>query len=707
MPAARFRLHQVTIEGFKAFTKEQKIDLSGRHLVIFGDNGCGKSSIIEAIRWALFGLADRPETEVRNAFYQSGDCRVELLLFESAGQWRLTRQLRPGSGRSDLSITNAQGKSVLLSEAFPHIARLGPREGTHIIYAAQQASGHRPHADISDFDKILYSYLQLEDIPELLENLEEILEEQVEAEKQLSSQINTTEEELRRRLQDVNARCDELLRNPPWGEAGVPTAQETEERVRPFVKELASLANAPSPSETDPSRLLAIAEKWMLQLSQSSRSELHKKSLVLQTKRTSLRSMSDKTLQTDKDMLAAEKEIATIDEDLAVTLAGKDKGNLELELSTRKQSIEIEGQRLLLAREAQKFVSTFEPSECPICSTAVPSGELAGRLTDTVNRSEALYSAVTSEVMALQEKYDHAGTLEVRRRLQVKRLQDAQGAVARLQSELCGLLSKPPGATVSDTEISSHLDALDDAIGGLASESHSVDEQSASWKRKIENLRTELRFHEYRKQQESFSKRLMQGLEPIRERHREVVELIDTVREIRDRLQHTFNDELDRTFPHLDQMMSDVYMRLTKQVSFEKVHVSREESPALNRKLRVSVGSSRAPENRYSPDDVLNGQALNALRLVPYFVFSHFQQESLEFDFLLIDDPSQSFDTSRVHLLLEELMKASSHAQLIIATHEEDRFGPAIPKHFGNDHLKVLRVVGFDPEGGPNLVPAP
>jgi hypothetical protein len=201
-------------------------------------------------------------------------------------------------------------------------------------------------------------------------------------------------------------------------------------------------------------------------------------------------------------------------------------------------------------------------------------------------------------------------------------------------------------------------------------------------------------------------KKLIEGLEPIRERHKELIELLDTVREIRDRLQHTLDDELDRRFPHLNEMMSDVYMRLTKQASFQKVLVGREGGSTSQRKLRVSVGSSRAPENRYNPDDVLNGQALSALRLVPYFVFSHFQKEALEFDSLLIDDPSQSFDTSRVHLLLQELVKTSSHAQLIIATHEEDRFAPEISKYFGSEQLRILRVADLDPESGPNLAVA-
>ena len=47
---------------------------------MFGRNGLGKSSIVEAVRWCLFGLADRPETEVRNVFYSAGECNVELEL---------------------------------------------------------------------------------------------------------------------------------------------------------------------------------------------------------------------------------------------------------------------------------------------------------------------------------------------------------------------------------------------------------------------------------------------------------------------------------------------------------------------------------------------------------------------------------------------------------------------------------------------------
>ena len=154
MTGATFRIQRVGIEGFKAFGTPQSLDI-GDHLFIFGRNGHGKSSVVEAIRWCLFGLADRPETEVRNVFYSAAECRVELdLRGPGGGVWKMQRRLRPGSGRSDLTILGPDGTAVPQSKVFPHIARLGPREGTHIIFASQQASHRRPQADITDFDKV-------------------------------------------------------------------------------------------------------------------------------------------------------------------------------------------------------------------------------------------------------------------------------------------------------------------------------------------------------------------------------------------------------------------------------------------------------------------------------------------------------------------------------------------------------------------------
>ena len=94
MPVAAFRIQRLRIEGFKAFAAPQSLEIGG-HVFVFGRNGLGKSSVVEAVRWCLFGLADRPEAEVRNVFYPAGECKVELELEGPGGRWRIQRRLRP------------------------------------------------------------------------------------------------------------------------------------------------------------------------------------------------------------------------------------------------------------------------------------------------------------------------------------------------------------------------------------------------------------------------------------------------------------------------------------------------------------------------------------------------------------------------------------------------------------------------------------
>ena len=87
-----FRVQTVAIEGFKGFTTRKKIDLKGCHVFLLGQNGNGKSSIIEAIRWGLFGSTGRQNEIVANRDYP-GRCRVDITLIREGKQLNLRRTL--------------------------------------------------------------------------------------------------------------------------------------------------------------------------------------------------------------------------------------------------------------------------------------------------------------------------------------------------------------------------------------------------------------------------------------------------------------------------------------------------------------------------------------------------------------------------------------------------------------------------------------
>ena len=66
-------------------------------MCFFGENGLGKTGVVEAIRWCLFGLASRRGGTIKNQFY-GGACIVELTLQAPDGIWSFQRRLSQSGG---------------------------------------------------------------------------------------------------------------------------------------------------------------------------------------------------------------------------------------------------------------------------------------------------------------------------------------------------------------------------------------------------------------------------------------------------------------------------------------------------------------------------------------------------------------------------------------------------------------------------------
>ncbi|TMK17811.1 MAG: hypothetical protein E6G63_00170 [Actinobacteria bacterium] len=90
------RPRELTVQGFRSYRGRTTFDLRGRRLVgIVGPIGAGKSTILDAVVFALYGKTPSFERDTRSLIHQLEDgCHVELL-FEVDGQiWRAQRALR-------------------------------------------------------------------------------------------------------------------------------------------------------------------------------------------------------------------------------------------------------------------------------------------------------------------------------------------------------------------------------------------------------------------------------------------------------------------------------------------------------------------------------------------------------------------------------------------------------------------------------------
>ena len=47
------RLTHIKLAGFKSFTDSTTIHVPGQLVAVIGPNGCGKSNVIDAVRWVL------------------------------------------------------------------------------------------------------------------------------------------------------------------------------------------------------------------------------------------------------------------------------------------------------------------------------------------------------------------------------------------------------------------------------------------------------------------------------------------------------------------------------------------------------------------------------------------------------------------------------------------------------------------------------
>ena len=94
------RLTQINLAGFKSFVDPTRIPIPGQLVGIVGPNGCGKSNVIDAVRWVLGETSARHlrgETMQDVLFNGSGERKpvnrasVELIfdnaLGKAGGQW--------------------------------------------------------------------------------------------------------------------------------------------------------------------------------------------------------------------------------------------------------------------------------------------------------------------------------------------------------------------------------------------------------------------------------------------------------------------------------------------------------------------------------------------------------------------------------------------------------------------------------------------
>ncbi len=129
------RLNQIKLSGFKSFAEPTTFQLPGQRVGVVGPNGCGKSNIMDAVRWVL---GESKASELRGESMQD-------VIFNGSGQ-------RKPAGRASVELVfdNADARAGGQWNSFAEIAvkRVLTRDGTSSYYINNQPVRRRDVQDV-------------------------------------------------------------------------------------------------------------------------------------------------------------------------------------------------------------------------------------------------------------------------------------------------------------------------------------------------------------------------------------------------------------------------------------------------------------------------------------------------------------------------------------------------------------------------------
>jgi DNA repair exonuclease SbcCD ATPase subunit len=708
MEGPGLRLHQIRIEGFKGFTIPQTIDLEGKHLFVLGPNGYGKSSIIEAIRWGLFGSALRPGEVVANQSY-SGSCRIEAKLVSSGTPLVLKRALiRGASGGSDASVSDKTGRERSIREVLPQLESVPAGEGMHVVYSAQTAPQRRSVENLDAFERTLFTYLDLSDVPLMLGHLGEFIETHQAAEARLGQEIGDEKRRLEDVLAGLNDEVARILLNPPWGQQTVPTESDTAKRIGAFARQL--LALLPDLKSTSISQdvggSLSDAERLLGQLTikKSTEFESAKNAVVLMIQAAN--QLSLRVAGATATRGEVETQITIARNDRTQALAGDPIEALTSKLEAFQRAATESALVHELRTKGLEWVESIPPAgkevTCPVCSQTSPREGFSRHLEQEVARASTSDKARLAELEALKRRQTIVSHADARLRELTVQLSDSDAELERLKVEVQTLVGAGQTLSTFPRALQGHLESERATLAMVERQGETTVAANSERQRRLDLLKDEVRYHRAQDQARDVRGKIQQ-VGKAETSLRELSLFGDSTRRIKEALTASLVEQLKASTPFLNERLTAAFNSLTSHPSYDMVVIHIPSLPSL----KIRVASSADPENLQHPGQVLNGQAVNALELVPYFAFAELTEAPIEVLLLMLDDPTQSFDTSHIEILVAKLADLGKRVQLVIATHEVEKFDEFVGKSFQPGEYSVVRVKSFDKRTGPGLIHAP
>ena len=709
---SEFILTKIEICGFRGFTTRQEIAFGKPLILLYGENRNGKSSIINAIEWCLFGpevaankygeIRERVDWEVKNL--TSPNCHVQCEFQTPDGKALKVRRTYKSTRISDLSYEIDGGERFTDEKKLHALLRISPNDFVSSVHLHPEIVRSLIVAKPKERKEAIDRLLGLSEPRDMVTAFASEKPRGWGAELDqslavLDAKLTTALSEKQKIIKDESVALE--LKGVKPENLTAEGAQTYAAKIRDELQQFANAFHLAAPSIAPPADFAGV-QQFLDQLPATIQ-KLRSGHPVLadqgkhRVHKNKLEGLKSGYINQHKVSGDADTALAAYPEKRSIDEVNQEVSAIKLEAERIAAEMTEVAKNAIVLDNALAFFQNRAVDEqltCPLC----------GQTTRTVEEWRShIQKEISDKNLAplqaqKQELSKKSAALE-------KAKDDRISLQEKANREKAKLL-----ASIKDIElaIGRNISQTDDPVAILNAEISSSDEALLSMQGQVEAINSSLqgfdraildldRFQRIGKAQQEIIK--IEGinendaykqLNVVRKEAEQYAEDVDLLIE---GLKNAVNAAAQQKLTAVQKSISDTFTRLTNRPDYPGLRIS----PADDGYI-IELTNNKSETVKAVP--ILNHADINCAALSIFLALAGSAQISHRLGIVILDDPSQSLDKACKKNLCTVLSRLCDSRQVIVATADEELRSAVsdIPKN------KVsYRVKDWSPSGGPIL----
>jgi len=681
-------LKRLKIKGFRAYMEDKEFIFDNPVILLFGDNGTGKSSTLNAIEWCLFGndcigaksaIRERIDWEIPNRnLGSSADIYVELELEdENTDAYKILRRWISKT-KDELRITLLDGQSLEGQNAGEKLAQLlksSFRDFLTMVYQHQEVIRAILTQEPRERNDAIDRLLGLSDYRNILTGIEtgKLQTKQ----KKMCGDFDSFTREI-----DVALRTQEGNLKDKRGKAskkGLKENQLSEKgalEIASKVKgELQKLGLESGLSVVD----LQVPEQWtdLYEFQEIADGEIKrfrsempdvKKQEDLFKRRGEITALKQQYQQTEKDYNRVKSKFDVKEKES--DKLRREVRELENKIKEKEKQLSEASAKGAVITKALGYLQLegIDKNVCPVCETEKPD------LLDHVEREwtekyEKLVGTVEDELDAFKNRQNEINTwFEEYNRIK-RSFEDGYRRVVEVRKEIGKALGREI-TTEDDPDV-----ILNNALDGVNKGLEVLEEAVKSKQERLDGISSLMGKMQLiadilsSEEKKRIVEQIQESSEYLRmeELRDEMAILVDDVDKIKIAISEASYEAAEQKVAAAGEAIDNYFRRIANHPAITKIEFS------------VSV-DSRTARNSYEFKDqngkyltpTLNQGGLNALALSIFLGMTSLKGENQPFGFVMLDDPSQSSGSGYKEKLVEVLDEVLDKRMVILSSTDKE-----------------------------------